>query len=382
MKKALIVSREYPPSSTTGMAVFLKKLIDRSRNFQFDIMSYCKPYKTENTEITKVERRVKSRYLSALMFLLSVVRESIGRDFKVVVGNGPIGAATGVWIKILKRRPLVSMLYDFDFLRKEKRIMGVFGRTVRKIAFRIIFHFSDRVVIMSDFGKREILSISNYEPRRIIVIGAGKMEKEDMDIGKNKRVYEKLRVANRDKKVILFVGVVHPKKGLEYVIQAMPGILDRFPNTEFHIVGPTNVRSYHRKLKSLVESLKLKDKVKLLGRVENRNLWPYYRTADLYVAPSYATEIFGIPCVEASSFGLPVVATTLFRDNGVVVHNKTGLVIKPKSSEEFRKSILKLFEDNRLMKSLGKNGKEFSKRFNWDKSSERLNRVLDSVIEQ
>ena len=103
----------------------------------------------------------------------------------------------------------------------------------------------------------------------------------------------------------------------------------------------------------------LGNKVKLLGRIEDKDLDNYYKACDIYLFPSIMqSEAFGIVQLEAMKYGKPVINTNLGTGvNYVSIHNETGLTVEPKNSEQLANAINKLLNDDKLRETLGQNAR-------------------------
>lgn len=112
----------------------------------------------------------------------------------------------------------------------------------------------------------------------------------------------------RGKKLILFLGRIDPKKGLNLLAPAFAKIHTTFPNTHLIIAGPDSigftptVQSYFAKAKCL-------DAVTFTGMLTGPIKYAVLAVADLYVAPSYS-EGFSISVLEGMASGLPCIITT------------------------------------------------------------------------
>lgn len=126
---------------------------------------------------------------------------------------------------------------------------------------------------------------------------------------------------NRDDKTILYVGRIHPEKGIDLLIDAFALIAKEFSNARLQIVGPWKEAqggggsSYFRALQSKGSGMN----VQLLDPVfEPARLAEVYRKADLFCYPSVAEkgESFGVAPLEAMATGLVPVVSDLkcFRD--------------------------------------------------------------------
>jgi glycosyltransferase involved in cell wall biosynthesis len=103
--------------------------------------------------------------------------------------------------------------------------------------------------------------------------------------------------------LLINVKRLHPLAGQRTLIEAMPEVLDRFPDARAWIAGEGESRA---ELEALVEKKNLCDSVRLLGLVDNRELPRYYAAADVFVLPSLL-EAFPTVAAEALACGTPVV---------------------------------------------------------------------------
>ncbi len=104
----------------------------------------------------------------------------------------------------------------------------------------------------------------------------------------------------------LFVGRLHPVKGLDLLIDAWARV--RPPDWHLDLAGPDE-GGYRAVLEKQIGALGLQDSVRILGSVAGEGKTAAFGAASLFILPSYS-ESFGMVVAEAFSFGLPVLTTT------------------------------------------------------------------------
>ena len=107
---------------------------------------------------------------------------------------------------------------------------------------------------------------------------------------------------------ILFLSRIHPKKGIELLLEAWKSIdLELRENWIIEIAG-NGENDYINQLKSLIKVKGLENKIKIVGPKFGEEKLTLYQSADLFVLPTYS-ENFGIVIAEALSCGVPVITT-------------------------------------------------------------------------
>lgn len=142
-----------------------------------------------------------------------------------------------------------------------------------------------------------------------------------------------------NKIILISIGRLSFEKGLEIALNALKGL--KFSNWEYWIIGDGPLEN---ELYSISQKdIRLKDKVKFLGKKENP--FPYLDQADLFLLPSYFE---GLPTslVEASYYGVPIIAANCSTGpNEIVIPGKNGLLFDVGNTEELT-TALNLFFTN------------------------------------
>lgn len=151
------------------------------------------------------------------------------------------------------------------------------------------------------------------------------------------------------------IGNIVPVKGHEYLIKALPSILEE-KKIKLIIVGATfnTQETYNQKLRSLVNELGMEDRVTFLGQ---RDDVPHLLAAfDIFVLPSLY-EGTPIAILEAMAMEKPVIATRVGGVQDLVVHTQTGLIVDPEDSEVLALASIQLINNTSLRVSMGKMGR-------------------------
>jgi glycosyltransferase involved in cell wall biosynthesis len=181
---------------------------------------------------------------------------------------------------------------------------------------------------------------------------------------------------------ILFVGRLVEKKGLHYLIHALPLILKRHPQTTLIIAGdgPEKIN-----LKRASVKLGIKEHVRFLGAVKNDCLPALYQTSDVLVFPSVIAEDgdregFGLVLVEALGCECATVVTDLPAMQDIIIDGKTGLVVPQKNIRKLAEKVVLLLDDQKLRKSLGREGRRHVLRnFDWTIIAEKYRKLIESI---
>jgi glycosyltransferase involved in cell wall biosynthesis len=158
---------------------------------------------------------------------------------------------------------------------------------------------------------------------------------------------------DRDRSTLLFIGRLHPVKGLETLLRAFSVVRRQLPSARLVIAG-SGESAYERSLHNQVNSLSLDKDVTFVGFVEAEAKERLLNTASALVLPSYQ-ENFGIAAVEAMASGLPVIVTydvDLWPD---VESYHAGLVVK-RDVDSLANAMFTILKDPHLRGTMGHNG--------------------------
>lgn len=178
--------------------------------------------------------------------------------------------------------------------------------------------------------------------------------------------------------LVLFLGRINFKKGLDLLIPAFSQVIKAEPRARLAIVGPDN-EGYGQKVRSWCREQGIEDKVSFVDHLGPDEVKQAYVDADVFVLPSY-TENFGMTVVEAMASACPVVISDQVNIWREVQADGAGLVtgLEPR---EIADAICRVLADKEEAKAMGLRGREAAKeRYNWPRIVEQLNQVYEKAI--
>lgn len=182
--------------------------------------------------------------------------------------------------------------------------------------------------------------------------------------------------------LLLFVGRLVEKKGLRYLIDALPLILKRHPQASLRIAGDGPEKG---NLQSQSKKLGISDHVRFLGAVKNEFLPALYQMSDVVVFPSVIAddgdrEGFGLVLVEALGCECATVVTDLPAMKDIIIDGKTGFIVPQKNVQKLAEKIISLLDDPEMGRSVGKKGRRFVvERYDWDGIVKQYAALIESI---
>jgi glycosyltransferase involved in cell wall biosynthesis len=174
---------------------------------------------------------------------------------------------------------------------------------------------------------------------------------------------------------VLVVGSLEPRKGHELLLRALArASLD---HVRVVFAGPDGGRE--EEIRQLAARLGLDDRLRLLGRVDDAVLAGLYRDAAALCLPSHG-EGFGLPVLEAMSFGTAVLASDL-----PALHEVAGdaaLFAAVGEETEWSRQLQRVLGDDALRQQLGRQGRQRAELFSWDATAAETVRAYRAAIGQ
>lgn len=175
---------------------------------------------------------------------------------------------------------------------------------------------------------------------------------------------------------ILFLGRFEPRKGLKYLLQALPLVKEKIPNVLL-IIGGGGILGYA--YQEYIDK-QVKENIYFTGLLTSEEKPSYYASCDVFCAPSIGHESFGIVLLEAMASGKPVVASNIAGYRTIVEHGTHGFLCSPRSPEDIADCLIKILTNPTLAKSLGKAGRKRACEFSWQKITSQVENYYNELL--
>jgi glycosyltransferase involved in cell wall biosynthesis len=178
---------------------------------------------------------------------------------------------------------------------------------------------------------------------------------------------------------ILFLGRFAEKKGIPYLLRAMPTILEALPGAHLALVG---FGPDEASIAQQIAALGLGDRCRILGRATRQEAAAYMASADLFVGPSVVTasgdtEGLGLVFLEALASGTPVVGSDVGGIPDIIQHGRTGLLARPEDPEDIARQCLRMLREPALRENtLAQATRSIDERFSWKSVGERFDALF------
>lgn len=280
------------------------------------------------------------------------------------------GGLIGAIVKDISKVRLVIAVYGRDIATVEDVKYGITLNPIYRDLVSYSLRDSDLILAISEDAKKNALKLCADATKIFTTYLGVDVKKFNPSLREHehtKQIRNRICVYN-DSLVVLFMGNLIPRKGVTYLIEAIPHVLKRVPNVEFIIAGDGPLFD---KLKHRIRELEIEHRTHLCGAIEPADACFLFAGSDLFVLPSLH-EGFGEVLVEAMSTGVPVVATTAGAIPEVVEDGVSGILVRPKDIGMLIQAVVSLLKNEKMRLKFGRAcRKRVEKFFTWDACARR-----------
>ena len=265
------------------------------------------------------------------------------------------------------RIPLVVSLHGSDiFLAEKSRIAGA--------AARMAFKRARAVTACSEDLRQRGLRLGAREADSWVVpygVDAERFAPDPTGRSRTRQAHDLRESAP----LLVTAGRLVRKKGFEYLIDALPDIVQRHPDTVLVILGEGDLED---ELKARVEAHGSGSHVRFVGAVSQTEVSAWLSASDVVVVPSVrddAGNVDGLPNVllEALASGTPVVATRVGGIDSVVTDGQTAVLVPERDASALAQAVDRLLARPEVARALGRSArKEMHRAHSWTRVADRF----------
>jgi glycosyltransferase involved in cell wall biosynthesis len=248
---------------------------------------------------------------------------------------------------------------------------------------RMVVNDADQIIAECPQDREDLIEHYDADPEKITIIPCGFNPNEFHVIDKI-AARKKLQL-NGDGPILLQLGRMVPRKGVDNVIRSLSKVSDSCNNVRLLVVGGESDLPDEKltpeigRLKKIAIEENVSDRVLFTGRRGRDILKYFYAAADIFITTPWY-EPFGITPLEAMACGTPVIGANVGGIKYSVTHGKTGFLVPPHDPAALAKKIEQLIFDPRLMSVMKKNAvNHVNKYFTWKSVANSVSCLYDKV---
>jgi glycosyltransferase involved in cell wall biosynthesis len=269
----------------------------------------------------------------------------------------------------------IVIIYDVMYLH----VPNEFDPKTRRILHHLMPHTikeADVIVTISESSKNDIVRYYDANPDKIHVVYPCVSGFDSNTHYLKDEIKKELSIQG---KMVTYAGNHYAYKNIENLLYAFKSVIDVYniKDATLVLVGKKEKRT--KIIEEKIQSLGLKDRVKITGYVDRVHYEKLIKASDAFILPSLY-EGFGIPLIEAMASGVPVVTSNIGAMAEVV--GNAGKLFNPRDSANIAQCLASVLLDNKLSTEMIVKGINRVKEFQWSRSTKVMERILNNLLEQ
>ncbi|KPJ74542.1 hypothetical protein AMJ52_00030 [candidate division TA06 bacterium DG_78] len=235
-----------------------------------------------------------------------------------------------------------------------------------------IFKTVTALTVTTELQKEKIKQLYEFASNNIVVISPG----VNIHTFQPLQSGEEKTNTGLSEHYIFCLSRIDANKGHNLLLKAFDIVRKEIPDINL-VIGGGSPKPQQTELevfatmRKIIDERRMRDKVHLVGYIPDEKLVASYQNAMLFALPSIF-EPFGMTALEAMACNVPVIASKYGGIRNVIQSGKNGLLVDPKNSEEFARTMITILKDKKMAARLGQEGrKTIHKHFSWEVIAEK-----------
>jgi len=389
-KKLLILTSSFPSSKSDYSGIFIFELaLKLKNNFDVFILTPRVNYsqKRENFEGLIIFRFKQFLFKNIVLANNGPIMPKLKKNKFYILTIPWFLISQLLALSNIVRKQKISLIHA-HWILPQGLIAALYKKFFNKnVNLIVTIHGSDINLFKSNLGKFLLKwTLNNID---LLTVVSTPIKYDVIKLGYKKNVYvypmgvntqlfnpKKFDLALKKKfgiksKFILFVGSLIKLKRIEELIDAMPCVIERFPDIKLIIIGKGILE---KKLKMQVQKLKIEKNILFLGFIENKQLPKFYATSDLFILPS-KSEGFPVSAMEALSSGTLTLMAQIETVKELIIEKETGFYINKINPKVLSNKIINILQNDYEIIAI--NGrKHIIKNYSWEIIGEKYKNLL------
>jgi D-inositol-3-phosphate glycosyltransferase len=316
--------------------------------------------------------------------VLATEREE-GRGYDLVHSHYWLSGWVGRSAKEIWSVPLVASFHTLGKVKNYSLARGEPPEPGARLAGEeAVIREADRIMAATPAEAAQLVGLYRADPDRIRLVPPG----VDHELFfPRPRDEARARLHLTGVRLVLFVGRLQSHKGPDIAIRTLAEAIAREPartgDVVLAVVGGPSGASHGAevaRLMDLASALGVEERVVFFPPQPQSRLADFYAAAECLLVPS-RSESFGLVALEAQACGTPVVAASVGGLRYVVQEGKTGFLVEGHDPADHAERLLRILQDPRESRRLGKAGVVQSLRFSWDATAAEILAVYREVLD-
>tara|TARA_B100000780_G_C21102103_1_gene444808 strand:+ start:66 stop:1169 length:1104 start_codon:yes stop_codon:yes gene_type:complete len=362
-QKVLIVSSEFPPepggigNHAYNIAKYLTNNKQKVSVIADQRLNNRKNETLFDSNLSFKIVRIKRHPIRILMYInriFQIFKHTYRNEMIIASGKFPlwIVAITSLFFR---EKKFIAVVHGSEVNFKKKILRKTIDISLKKF---------DHIIAVSNFTKS---LISYLKLTNITVIPNG-FELSKTSTTSNEKI--------KGKPSLITVGSISERKGQRNVINALPYLIQSYPEIHYHMVG----KPYRKdEFFNLAKKLGVDKHITFHGAVSDKIKIDLLQNSDIFTMLSQNTasgdvEGFGIAILEANSLGIPTIGAKNCGIEDAILDYKSGILIQNNNPSEFEKSIKNILENYNLY---GYESIIWASKFSWNNIIKEYIKILE-----
>lgn len=396
--KILIITPTFPPQKcgvgdyTKIISLYLTKL---EQEVEIVTIGGVKEFYEKNARNPKVSFVIDKWNWSALKTIKRLIKD--GRpdvvNIQYSIANysnyHPMISFLPVFIKFWRLNcKTIATIHEITPPKLSPAIPDFANRCFGLFCTTILLIFTDKVIVCSNwvFGeiRKKLAFFGKHLRNKVYFVPVGSnIALEPLDKLAQTKLLCRYKITEKDF-IVCFFGFIREGRDLDTLIKTYKSLLEECYDIKLLLLGGILDKQYTEKLRALSEKLRIDDKIIWTEMLSSKEVSLLLRSVDICVSINTSRGI----SLNSGSFhaaaihGLPIITNRGKHVPQGLIDGENVIFVEPRSENNLKDSILRLYNSDELRKNIGQNMRKYSESFTWEDIAEKINIILKSSCGQ